>query len=598
MSFTREKFYNEAIRPNLARFSSAVKVRDILPHLPCLTLTDREEVEAKRETSGNFTAMQTLLDSLRRREKWPDEFITALRNCEHRELADEISATYDRIRGITNNAAPTPRPAPAPAPSYTSAGATTAVTTATVHTVPANTPPPSGGDPASSSAPTNTAAPKPSPVPVLQVPETQQVQKPPTPVPTPSAEPVSQAENPPPVVPPPQAPPPPEASVSKVPLPVQQNVTTHTGAVENKTPALDSSDGLALTDQTTISSSNGEALLSTSNAQVSSSDTSTSQSQMTKPYTTSQTSPKINKTQVPLEVKDMYTFERLPVQDTNAFLRVERTFQEPEEISDPSANEVVQRSNTVGLPVFNASTSSTETAQATSSAPAEVVTHFLASNDQEYFSKPGILQHSELQQNRPGTLPVLQEEPCSVLSNELEISRLVQATEPSTEPRQSTSLADQNSAPFASLDSATQSFQDPPYTAAPLTLNQPEEDHYESLYDNQTRINVFRFAEEPSAENMNGQPPSILQRTRVISEDHNTMNYVGTESAVYLSEPFGHDSKKSTTIKVREEESSAARPEQRGEGCPELFRINNFHLIAAAGIGLSAVFLAWKFTHK
>lgn len=548
-----------------------------------------------------------------------------------------------------DNAAPTPRPAPAPAPSYTSAGATTAVTTATVHTVPANTPPPSGGDPASSSAPTNTAAPKPSPVPVLQVPETQQVQKPPTPVPTPSAEPVSQAENPPPVVPPPQAPPPPEASVSKVPLPVQQNVTTHTGAVENKTPALDSSDGLALTDQTTISSSNGEALLSTSNAQVSSSDTSTSQSQMTKPYTTSQTSPKINKTQVPLEVKDMYTFERLPVQDTNAFLRVERTFQEPEEISDPSANEVtvnpkhftvvlwqncdieslllkrsgqlffkfvqwliccllwlillfsfqvVQRSNTVGLPVFNAPTSSTETAQATSSAPAEVVTHFLASNDQEYFSKPGILQHSELQQNRPVTLPVLQEEPCSVLSNELEISRLVQATEPSTEPRQSTSLADQNSAPFASLDSATQSFQDPPYTAAPLTLNQPEEDHYESLYDNQTRINVFRFAEEPSAENMNGQPPSILQRTRVISEDHNTMNYVGTESVVYLSEPFGHDSKKSTTIKVREEESSAARPEQRGEGCPELFRINNFHLIAAAGIGLSAVFLAWKFTHK
>ncbi|XP_016329326.1 mitochondrial antiviral-signaling protein-like [Sinocyclocheilus anshuiensis] len=598
MSFTREQFYNEAIRPNLARFSSTVKVRDILPHLPCLTLTDREEVEAKRETSGNFTAMQTLLDNLRRREKWPDEFITALRNCEHRELADEISATYDRIRGITNNAAPTPRPAPAPAPSYTSAGASTTVTTATIHTVPATTPllvqlPLA---PASSTAPSNTAAPEPSPAPVLQVPETQQVQKPPTPVPTPSAEPVSQAEIAPPVVPSSQAPPPSAASVSKVPSPVQQNVTTHTGAVENKTPALDSSDGLALTDQTSISSSNGEALLSTSNAQASSSDTSTSQSQMTKPYTTSQTSPKSKKTQVPLEVKDIYTSERLPVQDTNLFLRVERTFQEPEEISDPTANEVVQRNNTVGLPVFNAPTNSTGTAQATSSAPAEVVTHSPASIDQEYFSKPGILQHSELQQNRPVTLPVSQEEPCSVVSNDLEISSLMQATEPSTEPGQSTSHADQNSAPFASLDSATQSFQDPPYTAAPLTLNQPEEDHYESIYDGHTQINVFQFAEEPSAENMNGQPPSILQHS--ISEDHNTMNYVGTESAVYLSEPFGHDSKKSTAIKVQEEESSAARPEQRGEGCPELFGINNFHLIAATGIGLSAVFLAWKFTHK
>lgn len=62
----------------------------------------QEEVEAKRETSGNFTAMQTLLDNLRRREKWPDEFITALRNCEHRNLANQMSAIYDRIRGITS----------------------------------------------------------------------------------------------------------------------------------------------------------------------------------------------------------------------------------------------------------------------------------------------------------------------------------------------------------------------------------------------------------------------------------------------------------------------------------------------------------------
>ncbi|XP_052469410.1 uncharacterized protein LOC128026376 isoform X1 [Carassius gibelio] len=584
MSFTREQFYNEAIRPNLALFSKTVKVRDILPHIQCLTLTDREEVEAKRETSGNSAAMQTLLDNLRRREKWPEQFITALRNCEHWELADEISATYDRIRGITNNAAPTPRQAPAQAPSYTSAGATTTVTTATIHTVPANALPPSRVAPASSTAPTNTAAPEPSPAPVLQVPETQQVQNPPTPVQAPSAEPISQAN----IVPPSQPTPPPAASVSKVPLPVQQNVTTHTGAVENKTPVLESSDGLALTEQTTISSSNGEGLHSTSNV-----DTSTSQSQMTNPYTTSQTSLKIKKTQVPSEVKYIYTSEKLPVQDTHPFLRVERTFQEPEEISDPTANEVVQRNNTVRLPVFNAPTNSTGTAQATHLAPAEVVTH-VPSIDQEYFSKPGILEHPELHQNRPVALPVSQDEPCSVVSDDLEISRSVQAAEPSTEPGPSTSLADQNS---ASLGSATQSFQDPPYTAVSLTLNEPEEDHYESLYDNHTRINVFQFAEEPSTENMNGQPPNILQRSRVISED-NTLNYVGKESAVYRSEPFGHDSKKSTTIKVREEESSAARPEQRGEGCPELFRINNGHLIAAAGIGLSALFLAWKFTHK
>ncbi|XP_026106116.1 flocculation protein FLO11-like, partial [Carassius auratus] len=382
MSFTCEQFYNEAIRPNLARFSSTVKVRDILPHLPCLTLTDREEVNAKRETSGNFTAMQTLLDNLRRREKWPDEFITALRNCEHRELANEMSTTYDKIRNNTNNAAPaapTPKPPPAPAASSTSSGSTTTTTTVTVHAVPANSPPllipTSGGAPVSSSAPSNIAAPAPV--------------KPLTAVPAPSPEPVSQAEVAPPVVAPSQAPSLPEASISEVSLPVP----TLTGAAENKTSALDDSDGLALTDQTTISSA--EALLSTSSAQASSSDTSTSQSQITKLYTTSQTSPKSKKTQVPTADIDFDISERLPVQDINLPLRMQRTFQEPEEISDPN-----KRNNTVGLPVFNnAPTNSTTTAQATSSAPAEV-THSLSSIDQEFFSKPKVLQHPEPQQNK------------------------------------------------------------------------------------------------------------------------------------------------------------------------------------------------------
>lgn len=507
----------------------------------------------------------------------------------------------------------------------------------TVHAVQETTPPllspPSGGAPESLTAPSNTAGPETSPAPV----------KPPTPVPAPSPEPVSQAEVAPPVVASSQAPPPHEVSVSKVSLPVP----TLTGAAENKTPALDNSDDLALTDQTTIASSTGEALLSTSSAQASSSDTFISQSQITKPNTTSQTSPKSKKTQVPIADKDFDTSERLPVQDSNPPLRMQRTFQEPEEISDPTANEVmlnpkhftvvlrqncdiaslllkgpgqlyfeffqwliccflwlnlmfslqvVQRNNTVGLPVFNnAPTNSTRTAQATSSTPAEVDMHSPSSIDQEYFSKPGVLQPPEPQQNRAEILPVFQEEPCSTVSDDLEISN---ATDSSTELGESTSLADQNSAPFASLDSATQSFQDPQYTAAPLTHNQPEEDHYESLYESHTRMNVIRFAEEPSAENMNGQPPSILQRSRVISEDQHTPNYVGTESAVHVSEPSGYDSKKSNTINIREEESISARPEQRGEGRPELFRINNFHLFAAAGIGLSAAFLAWKFTHK
>ncbi|XP_043110767.1 mitochondrial antiviral-signaling protein [Puntigrus tetrazona] len=580
MSFIREQFYNEAIRPNLARFSSTVKVRDILPHLSCLTITDREEVEAKRETSGNFTAMQILLDNLRRREKWPDEFITALRNCEHRELADEMSAIYDRIRGITNKASPAPRTAPAPAVSHTSPGSTT--TKETVHAVPATAPPllitPSGAAPESSTVPSNNADPEPSPAPV----------KPPTSIPAPSPEPVSPPDVAPPVLAPSQARPSPEISVSEVSLPVP----TLTGAAENKTPALDSSDGLALMDQTTISLSTGEALPSISSAQTFSSDTPTPQSQITKPNTTSQTSQKSKKTQVPTRDKYIDISERLPVQDSNPPLRMEMTFQEPEEISDPTATEVVQQNNTVGLPVFKiAPTNFTTTAQATSSAPAEVDMHSPSSIDQEYFSKPGVLHPSEPQQNRVEIFP---EEPCSVVSDDLEISN---ATVPSTEPEQSTRLADQNSASSSCLDSATQSFQDPPNNAAPLIHNQPEEDHYESFCGSHTEENVIQFAEEPSAENMNGQPPSMLQR-KAISEDQHTLNDVGTENTFYLSEPSGHDSTKSTSINVQEEESSAAREEQREEGRPQLFSIINFHLFAAAGIGLSAAFLAWKFSHK
>lgn len=218
------------------------------------------------------------------------------------------------------SAAPVPRPAPTPAPSFSSAGATATVTTATVHTVPVTTSPllnpPAGDVPAHSTPPSNIAAPEPSPAPVLKVPETQQVQNLSTPIPAPSLEPVSQAKIPPVVVAPSQAPP---SAISKVPI--------HTGPAENKTPVLDTPDGLALTDQSTTSSLSGETLLSTSSAQASFSNT--SQIQITKPCTSSQSSQMSEKIQVAVSVKDT---ENLPVQDTNPPLREERTNQGHEEV--------------------------------------------------------------------------------------------------------------------------------------------------------------------------------------------------------------------------------------------------------------------------
>ncbi|XP_051508065.1 mitochondrial antiviral-signaling protein-like isoform X2 [Myxocyprinus asiaticus] len=663
MTYTSERLYNEVIRWKMPRFSSTIRVREILPHLPCLTLTDREEIEAKRETAGNSIAVQTLLDNLRRRENWPDEFITALWNCEHRELAEEISAAYDRIRGMTNNAVaaavPSPAPTPAPAPTSSATGAT--VTTATIHTFPVTSPPlltlTSVEAPAHSVASSNTAAQVPPPAVVLQGPQSKRIQQVevPTPVPSPSPVPTSQAEMAPPVLALSQAIPPTAVSASKVTSPVQKNdISTHTWAAENKTTIVDTPDGLALTSQTT-STFTDDTILSTLSAQASSPET--SQNQTTSPCSTSQGSPRSEKSQVPIAVKETIPSERYPVQDTNPPLKEQTVVQGPEEISDLTANELVQRTNTVGLPVFKAQTTFKRTTQATCSAPAEVDTYCHPSIDQEYFSKPGTLQHPKTQQRRAEAHPVLQEEPCSVISDELEISRSAVC---STEPGQFTTLAEhpgiesnnspepfpsakipvecvddpnlnteslsytnETSSHIACLEAVSQSIQEngSPLNA-PLSPNQPVEDHYESFCVSQTEpgtlINVIHIAEEPPAEKSNGQPPSILGNAvnpggvsanikpcTVISEDHPTLNHQRTENVVHLHEPSkreASDHKKSATIKYQEQESNATRPgsnlqlEQREMGRAS-FQINIFHLCAAAGIGLTAIVLAWKLKH-
>ncbi|XP_056283128.1 mitochondrial antiviral-signaling protein [Pseudoliparis swirei] len=103
MSFVSDKLYNGYLKPKMGAIVSTVKVREIMIHLPCLTLHDRETIEAKRETSGNFNGMVLLLDCLRRRERWPEQFINALEACEHTTLAAEIRAEYDSLRGVNNS---------------------------------------------------------------------------------------------------------------------------------------------------------------------------------------------------------------------------------------------------------------------------------------------------------------------------------------------------------------------------------------------------------------------------------------------------------------------------------------------------------------
>ncbi|KAM9777486.1 mitochondrial antiviral-signaling protein [Neosynchiropus ocellatus] len=98
MSFADDQLYNGYVRRNLPKLVTKVKVREILPHLPCLTAHDRETIETKREMISNQDAVVHLLDCLKRRDNWPDEFIQALEKCEHRAIAAEIQTEYNKLK--------------------------------------------------------------------------------------------------------------------------------------------------------------------------------------------------------------------------------------------------------------------------------------------------------------------------------------------------------------------------------------------------------------------------------------------------------------------------------------------------------------------
>ncbi|KAK5615730.1 hypothetical protein CRENBAI_022768 [Crenichthys baileyi] len=103
MSFASDRLYNGYFRRNMPTIISKVKVKQIIPHLPCLTTHDRENIEAQRDSYGNYDGMVLLLDCLRRRENWPEQFIQALEACEHPNLAADIRKEYDSLRGVNNS---------------------------------------------------------------------------------------------------------------------------------------------------------------------------------------------------------------------------------------------------------------------------------------------------------------------------------------------------------------------------------------------------------------------------------------------------------------------------------------------------------------
>ncbi|XP_066575814.1 mitochondrial antiviral-signaling protein isoform X2 [Amia ocellicauda] len=111
MTYASDQLYKGYLRRNMAHFVTIVKVMDILPHLHCLTDSDRDEIVAKRESTGNYNAMQLLLDCLRRREDWPSIFIRALEETEQRNLASELRREYESLL-VQHNGPPPPQQPP------------------------------------------------------------------------------------------------------------------------------------------------------------------------------------------------------------------------------------------------------------------------------------------------------------------------------------------------------------------------------------------------------------------------------------------------------------------------------------------------------
>lgn len=523
-----------------------VKTREIVPYLPCLTQTDREEIEAKRETSGNYMAMQTLLDCLRKRQNWPEEFISALEACEHSTMAAEVRAQYDSVRAPNN-----PNPSSPP----------TTVVTAHVHPAP-----PAAHPVATPERNGNTPATPPPPEPVTQA------SPPPEPAPNPPAEAPKAVPSPEHVPQPPQSPqtkvatppstPPPSLEPARrqaaTPPPPQRGINTQQEPEENsemdlqqvsggQDPVPDKAEGEVLV----VNSPEPRRPVEQVDRAVPSLphpvQTTIMEDRAPQILPPAQTTP----TKTAGSAYSTKTPERPPVQETVPPVnKVATAVLQPEETSEPAATQVVQNSQ---------QTRTTDTPRP----PTGIHGMAASPSDDENdvcLSKPGQLLSMQQNLNRP-PVPAsnLPEVPYSGDSARLQIS------EPPP-PRQENGVV-----------------------AESLQHNEPEENHYESVCQSslgEQEVLVMHVAEEPSIQNQDGQtfrPPAQILNGKATTEPDsaplpNTADTVSSLNAAsgencHLSGSAPHDAE----VKMSPTSASAK------------------YYLTAAGVGVCALLMAWKF---
>ncbi|XP_031165871.1 polycystic kidney disease protein 1-like 3 [Sander lucioperca] len=602
MSFASDKLYNGYLRRNMPTIVTKVKPTEIMIHLPCLTSHDRETIEAKRETYGNYDSMVVLLDCLKRRENWPEQFIQALEACEHRTLAAEIRAEYNALR-VNNNSNPSSPP--------------TTVVRAHVHPAPSasHMSLPEGGansqaivaPPAEASAPPQPAA-QASPsleTPVQpQAPQSSAANVPETVSPSePASEPPQSTQNE--VIPSPTPPPSPltpHNQATKTPPP-QRKIRSHQEPVENSESDIqDISGDIAVIPDQVIAGNSEVSIKPVATLQPSRPVEQSETDSPSRPdpiQTTTTTATEVSPPQSPSPTQinsdgtdgssfPMMTPERPPVQDTTPPVDLKpAAVLQPEQMSGPPATQVVE------------SSPQTETAATTSPLPgAAGMDASLCDDSTVCLSKPGQLISIPPQNHERPTIPA-PSSPLQPYSGNSECLEMSNATD------------DTVTSACLSACSAVSSTTESTLIALPcqengiaLNHNEPEENHYDSpsqsLGMQEVLENVVHVSEEVSILNLDGQSPT--PQAQIVNDEAAKeitpvpplfTNTVGTVSSVntpssenyHPSEPAPDDiSPEPKTLQDLEKKvASGTLP------------TNTKYILTAAGVGACALLMAWRF---
>lgn len=279
--------------------------------------------------------------------------------------------------------------------------------------------------------------------------------------------------------------------------------------------------------------------------------------------------------------------------------------------------QVVKRVHTAVSPICQTPETSQGAAHASSSAStgaiAGCVSNFAAENE-EYFSKPGVIG---------------EEEPYSVGSDCLQISHPTMERSPIRAPRlpavfsphvaeEHVNESDSITTDDLMLSSSTTV---PAQCVSSRTLknsttesdnyshpNQPVEDFYES----DIRVHIGEVSENPSIQNLNGLPPSMIGQTTIgeseslvqsVSENQPSQCVQGnitSEQSIPAAGLKPYAATAPATFQKSELNVSGQinipQSEQREnhQGMLNQFK-SNAYLIAAAAIGMTAIFVAWKY---